>query len=84
MFTLQTYTNAATFLAQTAPLFRTDEVRHRLIYGIAERLRQNPGHFQAAPYLATVHDGGQIAAATLMTPPHNLLVVANDDEPAAA
>ena len=84
MFTLQTYTNAATFLAQTAPLFRTDEVRHGLIYGIAERLRQNPGHFQAAPYLATVHDGGQIAAAALMTPPHNLLVVANDDEPTAA
>jgi hypothetical protein len=84
MPTLHTYTDAAAFLAVTAPLFRTDEVRHGLIYGIAERLRQNPGHFQAAPYLATVDDDGRLAAATLMTPPHNLLVVAADDEPAAA
>lgn len=84
MPTLHTYTDAAAFLAVTAPLFRTDEVRHGLIYGIAERLRQNPGHFQAAPYLATVDDDGRLAAAALMTPPHNLLVVAADDEPAAA
>ena len=84
MFTLQTYTNAATFLAQTAPLFRSDEVRHGLIYGIAERLREYPDLFPAAPYLATVHDSGRLTAAALMTPPHNLLVVATEAEPAAA
>jgi hypothetical protein len=84
MLTLQTYSTAAAFLAQTGPTFRADEVRHGLIYGIAERLRTSPEHFQAAPYLATVHDDDHLAAAALMTPPHNLLVVANDAEPAAA
>ena len=84
MLSLQTYTDAAAFLAKTGPMFRADEVRHGLIYGIAERLRTSPEHFQAAPYLATVHDGDHLAAAALMTPPHNLLVVANDAEPAAA
>ena len=84
MLTLQTYTTAAAFLAETAPTFRADEVRHGLIYGIAERLRTSPEHFQAAPYLATVHAGERLAAAALMTPPHNLLVVATDAEPAAS
>ncbi len=84
MLTLQTYTNAAAVSGTDSPTFRADEVRHGLIYGIAERLRTNPEHFQAAPYLATVHDDDHLAAAALMTPPHNLLVVANDAEPAAA
>ena len=84
MLTFQTYTTAAEFLAETAPTFRADEVRHGLIYGIAERLRTNPEYFQAAPYLAAVHDNDRLAAAALMTPPHNLLVVANVAAPTPA
>ena len=61
--------------------FRADEARHGLIYGIAERLATNPEYFVAAPYLATVHEAGQLAAAALMTPPHNLLVVTTADDP---
>jgi len=84
MLTLQTYTDAAAYLAVTAPDFSRDEARHGLIYGVAERLRTTPEHFQTAPYLATVQDEGQLVAAALMTPPHNLLVYAAVAEPAAA
>lgn len=51
-------------------------MRHGLIYGIAERLRTNPEYFQAAPYLAAVHDNDRLAAAALMTPPVSLVVSA--------
>lgn len=84
MLELSTYAAAAGFLDHTGALFRSDEVRHGLIYGIAERLRRTPEVFPAPPYLATVEDDGQLAAAALMTPPHNLLVVANTDTPARA
>lgn len=73
-----------TFLAETEAVFSQDEVTNGLILGVALRLKQDPARFEQPPYLATVHDDGEVVAAGLMTPPHGLVVYARPGDPSPA
>ena len=65
--------DAATFLAQAEPLLLADEARHNLILGIAGTIRDSPDHYPARS-LWLVREDGEVVAAALRTPPHNLIL----------
>lgn len=81
---LTVHQDIGTFLAETEAIFSQDEVTNGLILGVALRLKQDPARFEHAPYLATVHAGGKLAAAGLMTPPRGLVVYARPGDPSPA
>ena len=81
---LTVHQTIGTFLAETEAILSQNEVTNGLILGVALRLKQDPARFEHAPYLATVHDGADLAAAGLMTPPHGLVVYARPGDPAPA
>jgi len=63
---LATYTSADQFLKVTQDWLVREESANNLMLGIALRLRRNP----VPCYLATVHDGKDLALAALLTPPY--------------
>ncbi len=63
----------AAFLASTTSLLLRDEARHNLILGIAGTLRDQPDRYDEFR-LWVVEHRGEVAAAALQTPPHNLVV----------
>ena len=65
------------FLERAEPLLLADEARHNLILGIAGTLRDHPGHYPEHR-LWLVEDGGEVAAAAVRTPPHNLVVAGRE------
>jgi predicted GNAT family acetyltransferase len=76
---LQTYTAAAQFLDHARVQLEKDEVVNNLILGLSLRLVEEPGFYGSQPYFSTVETGsapgeGELLAAALMTPPHNLLL----------
>ncbi len=62
---------ALDFYERVERLLLRHEACHSLILGIANQLVEHPELFREEPYLATVDEGGEVIAATLMTPPHN-------------
>lgn len=65
-----TYATPADFLAATEALFREDEARHGLIYGIAAATAVNPHHYGPEdPWFCTVGDEDGITAAAWWTRP---------------
>lgn len=81
---LTVHQHIGTFLAETEEILSQDEVTNGLILSIALRLKRDPARFEHAPYLATIRDGGKLAAAGLMTPPHGLVVYARPGDPSPA
>ena len=84
MSQLTLYTNAVDFLAQTQALFEQDEVSNGLMLGVCLRMKEHPERVPQGLFLATVHEQEKLIASAMMTPPHNLVVQSNSDEPAAA
>ncbi len=50
------------------------EAINNLPLGIIGNLIAHPERFKEQPYLALVEDGGEVAAAAVRTPPHNLVL----------
>ncbi len=74
-------TDAAAFLARArAPLERHEAINN-LMLGIAMRLLEHPDQIRTPPYLATVEADGALRAAALMTPPHRVIIHAEDTDP---
>jgi predicted GNAT family acetyltransferase len=72
------HNTAATFLARAQSTLELHEAANNLMVGIAIRLRECPERIKTPPYLATVADGERLVAAALMTPPHRLILHAED------
>jgi len=80
---ISTYHDAEKFLARVQPVLLTEEVKNSLLLGIAHRLRKLPIE-ERVPYLATVDDEPGLLLAALMTPPFNLVLAAQGEQPDAA
>jgi predicted GNAT family acetyltransferase len=74
------YAEVAEFLERAGEFLGTREAEHNLILGLSSRLRHDPRLFGEDPYLAVVENQGEVVAAALRTPPHNLVLSEIDDE----
>lgn len=54
-----------------------DEAANNLILGILDTLQREPSRYPN-PRMATMAEGGSVVGAALMTPPHNIIVSADD------
>lgn len=66
---------AAEFLAIARAALEANEAANNLMYGLALRLEAYPERIQTPPYFAAVQAEGELLAAAIMTPPHNLVVL---------
>jgi uncharacterized protein len=72
---MQTYTDAASFLARAQPFFEAQELVHGSILGMMLRLRSRPEFDAGKPYLATFETSqGDLALAAAMLPNKNLVL----------
>jgi uncharacterized protein len=76
------YDAADEFLDHAGEFLSAREAEHNLILGLSARLRHEPLVYGERPYLAVVADGGEVVAAALRTPPHNLVLSEIDDREA--
>jgi uncharacterized protein len=67
------HSDPADFLTAAGPLLLEDEARHNLILGLAGTLRDRPGYYSEFR-LWVVERNGDLVAAALRTPPHNLVL----------
>lgn len=81
MFQLNLYPTAIDFLAQTQEILEAEEVANGLMLGVCLRLKEHPERMPEGLFLATVHDGNNLFAAAMMTPPFNLVVQKNAIDP---
>ncbi len=77
---LTTFLSAAEFLGAVRPALEADEAANNLMLGLALAIRRAPDRFERQPYLGAVQSAGQVLAAALMTPPHNVVVYAAGEE----
>jgi predicted GNAT family acetyltransferase len=74
------FADADGFLAAAGDFLEAREAEHNLILGISSYVRDQPNAFgEGAPYFATVLARGQVVAAAVRTPPHNLVLSEIDD-----
>lgn len=64
------------------PLCR-DEARNNLMVGIAGSVRDGRRYGDEAPLFLTVHEGGELVAAALRTPPYPMILHCEEDRPGA-
>ena len=76
---LRRYTDVDAYLEAATPFLVEREAEHNLIFGVAGTYREDPGQYSGPAYLATVHDGDRVVAATLRTPPYRLVLSEADD-----
>lgn len=74
------FSQAADFLQSMRPLLEAEEATYNLMLGVALRLEANPPGEGDPPWMGVVEEGGQIRAAGLQTPPHNLIVYTREGE----
>ncbi|MCA1571504.1 MAG: GNAT family N-acetyltransferase [Chloroflexi bacterium] len=69
------------FLAAAGPFLEQHEAENNLLFGISSAIRVTPELFADDPprFASVAGDGGRIVAATLRTPPHNLVLSWTDD-----
>jgi len=69
------------FLAAAGPFLEQHEAENNLLFGISSAIRVTPELFADDPprFASVADDGGRIVAATLRTPPHNLVLSWTDD-----
>jgi predicted GNAT family acetyltransferase len=80
-YTVRHQTSVDGFLAVAGGFLEAREAEHNLLFGISTAIRATPEVFvEDPPRFATVTDaGGRIVAATLRTPPNNLVLSSIDD-----
>jgi predicted GNAT family acetyltransferase len=74
--------DANAFLERAGEFLFAREAVHNLPLGLCSRLRTHPLLYGEDPYFAVALEGGRVVAATMRTPPHNLILTEVDD-PAA-
>jgi predicted GNAT family acetyltransferase len=79
---VQRHGDADSFLSAAGDFLLAREAEHNLILGLSGRLRVDPRIYGEAPYFAVAREGGEVVAATMRTPPHNLILSEVDDEAA--
>jgi len=70
------------FLAHAGDFLGAREAEHNLILGISSRLLREPLIYGEPAYFAVVEEAGAVVAASMRTPPHNLILSEVDDEAA--
>ena len=79
------YADLYGFMDAAKPFLAAREAEHNLMLGILSTLASDEDAYDAAPFLATVTGaGGQVIAAAIRTPPHNLVISELDDLAAAS
>jgi predicted GNAT family acetyltransferase len=68
---LKRFERAREFHERSQAFLVEHEACHSLMLGLASQLVEHPELFLEGHYLATVEEGGEVIAASLMTPPHN-------------
>jgi uncharacterized protein len=76
--TVQRWTSVHDFLDAAGHFLAAREAEHCLQFGIASVIAEHPEVYPE-PRFWTVHEGGQVVAAALRTPPHNLLLSQLDE-----
>ena len=71
---LNFFSDAGQFLERVQPFLLRREAEHCLILGLLDALRAGEQFGVAPPLMASVEERGDVAAVTLMTPPHNLIL----------
>jgi predicted GNAT family acetyltransferase len=71
--------DADEFLARGGEFLLAREAVHNLPLGLCSRLRTHPLLYGEEPYFAVALEGGRVVAATMRTPPHNLILTEVDD-----
>ncbi|MFW6136223.1 MAG: GNAT family N-acetyltransferase [Chloroflexota bacterium] len=71
---LRSYADAQSFLADAQAALELNEVAKCLMLGVCLRLVRRPERISALPCLRTVEDEGGLVPASMMTPPHKLVV----------
>jgi predicted GNAT family acetyltransferase len=71
---LATAATASDFLEAALPFLVAEEARHNLILGLATTIRDTPTLYPEARFWLVLADGGEVVAAALRTPPHNLVL----------
>lgn len=66
--------DGAALLARARELLETNEAENNLQLGICAGLAASSLPAERRPYLATVEEGGMVAAVAVWTPPHNLVI----------
>ncbi len=77
---LRTFSTAAEFLDVAGSTLYVGEARNSLLLGIALRLLDGHRYGDEAPFLACVEDSERLRAIAVRTPPHNLLLAAEEGE----
>ena len=73
----RTIQSAAEFLIRVGDDLSVDEIRHSLIYGIAEKVSEDPHVYGAEnPWFILIEDQGRICAAAIRTPPYHRVILA--------
>lgn len=82
-FSVERPLDADAFLARAGEFLGAHEAENNLLFGICSNLRANPTMFAEPAGFAVVTDAagdaGRVVAATLQTPPHNLVLSHVDD-----
>jgi predicted GNAT family acetyltransferase len=68
------FLDAGQFLEHVHPFLVRREAEHCLILGLLDGLRAGEQWGSNPPLMAVTEDGGEVKAAALMTPPHNLIL----------
>jgi predicted GNAT family acetyltransferase len=71
---LTRHQDADAFLEHAGAFLTTREAENNLILGLSSRLRNTPLMYGEPAYLAVLEDEGNVVAAALRTPPHNLVL----------
>jgi uncharacterized protein len=71
--------DADEFLALAGEFLLAREAVHNLPLGLCSGLRTRPLMYGEEPYFAVALDGERVVAATMRTPPHNLILTEVDD-----
>ena len=71
---IRTYVDAEDFLRNTQLELESNEAANSLMLGVCLRLMRHPERIEEFPCLKTVEDESGLVLASMMTPPHNLVV----------
>ena len=72
--TLCRHSGPAEFLKHALAFLEKREAENNLLLGISSWLAAHPESGSQTPYFATVEKNGDVQAAAMMTPPHNLVL----------
>jgi predicted GNAT family acetyltransferase len=82
---LQRYDSVGAFLEAAGSYLAAREAEHNLMLGITSNLRRDAGTYEGPPLLVSVRaPDGEVLAAAIRTPPHNLILSEVTDEAAVA